>query len=117
MFTSNSKGIHEFIFDRLAKIHAELLPTNREYQELRKKPAEIINRLYAELPAAELDLLDEYDVSRNLQTDRQNELIYGLGVTDGVLLATWIDQVRQNPTKSLSELGFFTAKEAEENEK
>lgn len=114
MFTSKSKGIQEFIFDRLYKIQETILPTNREYREMGEDSAEIITRLFEVLPLEERQLLDEYDVSRNLRMNLEGELIYGLGLMDGVLLATWVDQVRRDPGKSLAELGFGITDEGDE---
>lgn len=112
----SGNGIGEpSIFDRLTKIYEEILPTDREHRELGKKSAEILHQLFAILPEEHRQLLDEYDAGRALQMNRQDELIYGLGLVDGNLLSTWVDQTRQDPKKSLAEFGFFSREEDEED--
>jgi hypothetical protein len=57
MLGDDSKGICEFIFDRLSKFHEEHLPTDPEKRKL----------------------LDQFDCGRTAQMNRQDELIYSRG--------------------------------------
>ncbi|TCL68554.1 hypothetical protein EDC14_101395 [Hydrogenispora ethanolica] len=43
MLTSDSKGIYEFIFDRIYKINEELLPHDAEYREWGRKQREVLD--------------------------------------------------------------------------
>jgi hypothetical protein len=40
-------------------------------------------------------LLDEFDVSRTMQMNRRDELLYSRGRMDGILLGWWIDRIRR----------------------
>src|SRR5690554_2724049 len=106
MANSIRKEIKEFIYDRIYKIHKEILPRDREYRELGKKPAEILQHLFDNLTSEEKEKWNNYDEAQILQMNRQDELVYSRGLVDGILFGYWIDRARQEPGKFLSELGF-----------
>ncbi len=102
MLLSDSEDIQKIIFDRLDKIHERILPLDREYVELEKKPEEILQQLLTTLPSEQQNLLDDYDSSRTALMNRQDELVYIQGMADGILLGRWVDQLRQGAEKFLT---------------
>jgi len=106
MLDSISRPIKEFIFDQIHKIHKNILPRDRVYLELGKKPAEIMQQLIANLTPEEEEMLNEYDEAQAFQMNRQDEIIYSRGLVDGILLGYWVDQTRREPERVLSRLGL-----------
>ncbi|TCL68552.1 hypothetical protein EDC14_101393 [Hydrogenispora ethanolica] len=95
MLTSDSKGIYEFIFDRIYKINEELLPHDAEYREWGRKQREVLDRLWAGLAPEERKMLDDFDVNRTMQMNRRDELFYSRGLMDGIILAAWIERIKR----------------------
>ncbi len=58
-----------------------------------QQPGVLLNKLFAGLPPEERQILDEYDAGRTMQLNRQDELVYGQGLLDGVRLVLWIERV------------------------
>ena len=80
MLGSDSKGIYEFIFDRIYKINEELLPRDGEYREWGRKQGEFLDQLWARLAPEERQIFDDFDVNRTMQMNRRDELTYNTGV-------------------------------------
>jgi hypothetical protein len=93
MLSSKSKGIQAFIFNRLYQIHEEILSEDPEYRELGRQQRVLLDRVFASLPPEERQMLDEYDAGRTAQMNRQDELVYGQGLLDGILLGLWVERV------------------------
>lgn len=100
------KYIREFISERIYRIHESILPRDKEYLELGKKPAEIMRQLIAGLTPEKQEMLNEYDEAQTLQMNRQDEIIYSRGLVDGILLGYLVDQTRREPERFLSRLGL-----------
>ncbi len=92
---SDSKDIHELIFDRIYKINEAILPRDAEYRERDEKQRALLEQLFARLDQADRELLDEFDVSRTGQMNRRDELFYSRGLMDGILLGWWVDRIRR----------------------
>ena len=95
MLGDDSKGIYEFICDRLYKLHEEHLPTDPEYQELGAKHKAIMDQLWDSLDPEKRKLLDQFDCGRTAQMCRQDELIYSRGLMDGIILADWVERIKR----------------------
>jgi hypothetical protein len=95
MLTSDSKEIYELIFDRIYKINEEILPRDGEYREWGQKQRSLLDQLCARMNPEDRGLLDEFDVSRTMQMNRRDELLYSRGLMDGILLGWWIDRIRR----------------------
>jgi hypothetical protein len=93
--------IHELLLHRLYQIRDQLLLQDREYRELSEKPSQILQQLVDTLPPEERELLDEYDSGRNVQANREHELIYSRGVMDGIRLMDWIEQVNEGYRRNI----------------
>lgn len=93
MLNSNSQGIQKYILDQLVKIHDEVLIHDPEFQELGEKPSEILKQLCSKLPPEDGKLLDEYDCGRMNQMNRQDEVIYGQALMDGMIFGYWVARV------------------------
>lgn len=104
--SSESKPIKEFILEQIYKIHTKILPQDREYCELGKKHAEILQRLIVNFTPEEHEILNGYDEVQTLQMNRQDEIIYSRGLLDGIRVAYWVDLARREPEKFLSEIGI-----------
>jgi hypothetical protein len=99
MLDCNSKGIQKLIFDRLYKIHEEIVKDDPEYRELGERPYEILKQLSAKLTPEDNELLDQYDCLRMDQMNRQDELIYNEGLMDGMLFGYWVAMVGRGVEK------------------
>lgn len=106
MSNSNSKDIKEIIYDRIYKIHKEILPRDRQYRELGKTPTEILRQLFDSLTPEAKEKLNDYDEALTLQMNRQDAVVYSRGLVDGILFGYWVDRARWEPENFLSELGF-----------
>ncbi|HLW33475.1 MAG TPA: hypothetical protein VKX40_14525 [Aequorivita sp.] len=106
MWSNGSETIKDFICERIYKIHKEILPSDREYQELGIKPAEIQRQLMATLSPEKQKMLLDCDEAQTLRMNRQDEIFYIRGFVDGILLGHCVDWIRREPEKFLFELGF-----------
>jgi|SRR5690554_4839634 hypothetical protein len=102
---SETEAIKDLIHERIYKIHEEILPYGKEYQELGNRPAEIQRRLMAALSQEGQKMFLEYEEAQTLRMNRQDEILYCRGLVDGILLGHWVDRVRREPEKFLLELG------------
>jgi hypothetical protein len=96
MLSSDSKGIYEFIFDRIYKINEELLPRDAEYQDWGRKQGEFLDRLWAGFGPEERQIFDDFDINRTMQMNRRDELTYTRGLMDGIILASWIERIKRS---------------------
>src|SRR5690606_20683312 len=106
MWSDGSETIKDFICERIYKIHEKILPSDREYQELGNKPAEIQCQFMAVLSPEGQKVFLEYEEAQTLRMNRQDEILYCRGLVDGILLGHCVDRIRREPEKFLFELGF-----------
>ena len=92
-------GIQKFILDRICQIHDEIVLDDPEHRKLGERPDELLKQIATKLTPEDKKLLDEYEDIWIEQINRQDELIYSQGLTDGMMFGYWVAMVSEGVGK------------------
>jgi hypothetical protein len=90
MLDYHCTGIQKFILDRLTQIYEEVVKDDPEHRKLGERPYELLKQIAAKLTPEDQKLLKEYEDIWIYQINRQDELIYSQGLTDGMIFGYWV---------------------------
>jgi hypothetical protein len=99
MLTSDNKGIHKFILDRITQINDEIVNDDPKYRELLEQVDVRKKQIAAKLPPEDKKLLEDYEGSWLAQLCRQEEIIYSEGLMEGMVFGYWVALVSRGIEK------------------